>query len=149
MLSTWWGVKGAIHWEVLPTSSTVTADLYCQQLDQVPTKLGEKENKVYFSMTTRNLTLQIRHVKKYWSSDGLGCHICRILQTWLSLNTICFVLLPMTWAEKKNDEEDDFKMDLGNCFSQKSQEFYERRILSLPERWRQVIDSNRAYIIKP
>jgi hypothetical protein len=101
MLSTWWGVKGVIHWEVLPTSSTVTTDLYCQQLDQVPTKLGEKENKVYFSMTTRNLTLQIRHVKKYWSSDGLGFHICRILQTWLSLNTICFVLLPMTWAKKK------------------------------------------------
>jgi hypothetical protein len=52
-------------------------------------------------------------------------------------------------GEKKNYEEDDFKMDLGNCFSQKSQEFYERGILSLPERWRQVIDSNRAYIIKP
>jgi hypothetical protein len=65
MLSTWWGVIGIINWDVLPTSSTVTADLYCQQSDRVAAKLGEKQNKVYFSMTTPNLTLQIRHVKKY------------------------------------------------------------------------------------
>jgi histone-lysine N-methyltransferase SETMAR len=52
-------------------------------------------------------------------------------------------------GEKRNDEENDFKMDLGNSFRQKSQEFYERGVLSLPERWRQVTDSARAYIIKP
>jgi hypothetical protein len=101
MLSTWWGVIGIINWEVLPTSSSVTADVYCQQSDRVAAKLEEKQNKVYFSMATPNLTLQIRHLKKYWSSDGLCFDICCILQTWLSLTTTCFVLLPMTWAEKK------------------------------------------------
>ena len=37
-------------------------------------------------------------------------------------------------------------MDIGNLFGQKSQDFYEREILSLAERWRQVIDSSGAYI---
>ena len=33
ILSVWWGLKGIIHWELLPTGCNVTADLYCQQLD--------------------------------------------------------------------------------------------------------------------
>jgi hypothetical protein len=48
--------------------------------------------------------------------------------------------------EKKFDDENDLKMDIANFFGQKSQDFYERGILSLPERWRQVIDSSGAYI---
>jgi hypothetical protein len=50
--------------------------------------------------------------------------------------------------EKKFDDENDLKMDLVNFFGQKSQDFYEREILSLPERWRQLIDSNGAYIVE-
>ena len=48
--------------------------------------------------------------------------------------------------EKKFDDENDVKMDIVNFFDQKFQDFYERGILSLPERWRQVIDSSGAYI---
>jgi hypothetical protein len=44
------------------------------------------------------------------------------------------------------DGENDVKMDIANFFGQKSQDFYERGVLSLPERWQQVIDSNGAYI---
>ena len=38
-------------------------------------------------------------------------------------------------------------MDLLNFFDQKTQDFNESEILSLPERWQQVIDSNGAYIL--
>ena len=38
-------------------------------------------------------------------------------------------------------------MDLLNFFDQKTQDFCESGILSLPERWQQVIDSNGAYIL--
>jgi len=44
------------------------------------------------------------------------------------------------------DGENDVKMDIANFFGQKSQDFYERGVLSLPERWQQVTDSNGAYI---
>ena len=48
--------------------------------------------------------------------------------------------------ERKFDNEDALKLALETFFSQKSTAFYERGILSLPERWRQVIDSDGAYI---
>jgi hypothetical protein len=51
------------------------------------------------------------------------------------------------FGEKKFDDENDLKMDLVNFFGQKSQDFYERGILSLLERWQQVIDSDGAYIV--
>ena len=50
--------------------------------------------------------------------------------------------------EKKFDDENDLKMDLVKFFGQESQGFYERGIRSLPERWRQVIDNNGAYIVE-
>jgi histone-lysine N-methyltransferase SETMAR len=42
MVSVWWRVRGIIHWELLPTGCTITADLYCQQLDQVTANLQGK-----------------------------------------------------------------------------------------------------------
>lgn len=49
-------------------------------------------------------------------------------------------------CDKKFKDESDVKMELINFFDQKPQDFYERGILSLPERWQQVIDSSGAYI---
>jgi histone-lysine N-methyltransferase SETMAR len=42
--------------------------------------------------------------------------------------------------EKKFNDENDVKMELVSFFDQNSQDFYERGILSLPERWQQVVD---------
>ncbi len=33
MPSVWWRIREIIHWEPLPTGCTITADLYCEQLD--------------------------------------------------------------------------------------------------------------------
>ena len=41
-------VKGIIHWELLPAGCTITADLYCQQLDRVAEKLQGKLDRIYF-----------------------------------------------------------------------------------------------------
>ena len=38
-------------------------------------------------------------------------------------------------------------MDLLNFFDQKTEDFYESGILSLPERSQQITDSNGAYIL--
>jgi len=48
--------------------------------------------------------------------------------------------------EKKFNDENDIKMDIDNFFNKKSQDFCERGILSLLERWQQVRDTNGAYI---
>ena len=48
VLSIWWVVKGTVHWEIFLAGCTVTADLYCQQLDRVAAKLHGKQERIYF-----------------------------------------------------------------------------------------------------
>ena len=146
MLSVWWGVKGVIHWELLPTGYTITADLYCQQLDRVAAKLRGKQDRIYFlhdnarphvAKSTREKLLKLGWVTvphPPYSPDlaPTDYHLFRSLSNYLS--------------EKKFDEVDGVKMDLINFFGQKSQDFYERGILSLPQRWQQVIDTDGTYI---
>ena len=48
MLSVWWVVKWIIHWGILPVDCSITADLYCQQLDRVAAKLQGKRDRIYF-----------------------------------------------------------------------------------------------------
>ena len=50
--------------------------------------------------------------------------------------------------ETRSDDENDLKMELVKFFGEKCQDFYEGRILSLKERWRQVVDSNEAYLVE-
>jgi histone-lysine N-methyltransferase SETMAR len=148
MLCVWWGVKGIIYWELLPDECTVTADLYCQQLDRVAQKLKGKQDRVYFlhdnarphiAKSTREKLLKLGWVTiphPPYSPDlaPTDYHLFRSLSNHL--------------REKKFDDESSLKTDLTDFFSQKSLDFYERGIFSLPERWRQVVDSDGAYIIE-
>jgi histone-lysine N-methyltransferase SETMAR len=148
MLSVWWGVRGIIHWELLPTGCTITADLYCQPLDRVAEKLKGKKDRIYYLhdnarphmvKLTREKLLELGWVTvphPPYSPDlaPTDYYFYRSLSNYLH--------------EKKFDDENDLKMDLVNFFGQKSQDFYEGGILFLPECWRQVIDSSGAYIIE-
>ena len=42
MLSIWWNVKGVVHYELLEPGKTITADMYCQQLDRLKQALKQK-----------------------------------------------------------------------------------------------------------
>ncbi|CAF1682936.1 unnamed protein product [Adineta ricciae] len=148
MLSVCWGVEGIIHWELLPNGYTITADLYCQQLDRLAQKLKEKQDRIYFlhdnarphvAKSTRQKLLKLGWVTiphPPYSPDlaPTDYHLFRSLSNHL--------------REKKFNDENDLKMGLLNFFGQKSQDFYERGILSLPESWQQIIDSNVAYIVE-
>ena len=41
-------VNDIIHWETIPSGCTMTADLYCQHLDQIAEKLKEKQDRIYY-----------------------------------------------------------------------------------------------------
>jgi histone-lysine N-methyltransferase SETMAR len=146
MLSVWWGIKGVIYWEVLPNGYTITADLYCQQLDRVAEKLKGKQDRVYFlhdnarphvAKSTREKLLKLGWITiphPPYSPDlaPTDYHLFRSLSNDL--------------RDKKFEDESDVKTELVKFFDEKSQDFYERGITSLPERWRQVVDSNGKYI---
>ena len=146
ILSVWWGVIGIIHWEILPNGRTITTDLYCQQVERVAEKLKEKQDRIYYmddnarphvakSTCEKLLKLEwitIPHPPYSPDLAPTDYHLLRSLSHHLH--------------EKEFDDENDVKMDIGNFFGQKSQDFYKRGILSLPERWQQVVDSSGAYI---
>ena len=42
MLCVWWDSEGIVHWELLGIGMTISADVYCEQLDRVQEALKEK-----------------------------------------------------------------------------------------------------------
>ena len=51
MLCVWWGVKGVIHWELLPEKNTVTGTVYRAQISRLKEQVdivGPRGPKVYF-----------------------------------------------------------------------------------------------------
>ena len=146
MLSVWWGVRGIIHWELLPKNSTITADLYCEQLDRVAQKLKGKQDRIYFlhdnarphvAKSTRQKLLELGWITiphPAYSPDlaPTDYHLFRSLSNFL--------------REKRFDDERVLEAALVTFFNEKSLDFYERDILSLPGRWRQVIDTDGAYM---
>ena len=73
MLSVWWYVYGVIYWKLLPKNTTITADVYCRQLQKLKSKIeikGRSITKFIFTMTTLDLIFQKSQEKNYSNSDG-------------------------------------------------------------------------------
>ena len=144
MLSMWWGVQGIIHWELLPNGCTITADLQCQQLARLSQKLKGKQNRIYFLHDNARSHIanptRVKRLKLGWVTVPHPPYSIDLVPTDYHL----FRSLSSRLREEKFEDENDLKTDLANFFDQKSQDFYYGGILSLPERWRQVIDSNGA-----
>jgi len=80
------------------------------------------------------LSLQIRN--NFWSATKLAAFQNLKMRA------------PWSNPKQKFDDENDLKVDLVNFFGQQTQDFYECGILFPQECWRQVIDSNGAYIFE-
>ncbi|KAK6756147.1 hypothetical protein RB195_014499 [Necator americanus] len=46
MLSVWWGVHGMYRFELLLNNTTVTADVYCTQLQRLADKIRKEHPKL-------------------------------------------------------------------------------------------------------
>ncbi|KAK6742914.1 hypothetical protein RB195_010280 [Necator americanus] len=46
MLSVWWGVHGIYRFELLPDNTTVTAEVYCAQLQRLADKIRKEHPKL-------------------------------------------------------------------------------------------------------
>jgi [histone H3]-lysine36 N-dimethyltransferase SETMAR len=146
MLSVWWNVNGVVYWELLPANSTVNAQTYCEQLDRVAAKLHGKQDRVYFLHdNARPHIAKLTHRKLLelgWTtlvhppySPDLApsdYHLFRSLNNHL--------------MEKRFDDQTALESELASFFDSQPRAFYEKGIMSLPDRWQQVIDSNGMYI---
>lgn len=70
ILSVCWSCKTIIRWEVHPTSSPVTAEIYCKQFDRVAAVLRGKLDKVFFLQYNGNT---LRRVSRKVSTLGMAC----------------------------------------------------------------------------
>ena len=148
MLNVWCGVKGIIYWKLLPDGCTVTADLCCQQSDRIAQKLNGKQDRFYFlhdkarphvAKSTREKLLELGY-----ATIPHPPYSPSLARTDYHLFRSCSNVL----REKKFDDESNLNTDLADIFSRKSLEFYELGMFSRPERWRQVVHSDEAYIIE-
>lgn len=154
MLCIWWDWKGVVYYELLPPNQTINSDVYCRQLAKLKRALAEKRPElvnrkgVVFhhdnAKPHTSLQTQQKLVRLGWDvlphpphSPDLApsdYHLFRSLQN--ALNGMEFASLDL------------LKNYLDEFFGQKSQNFYERGIMQLPERWQKVIDQNGQYIIE-
>ncbi|KAK6761160.1 hypothetical protein RB195_022285 [Necator americanus] len=87
MLSVWWGVYGIYRFELLPDNTTVTAEVYCAQLQRLADKIHKEHPKLDKAVelglsaqpfTKTSLSPGSRVVTKYLKASGLLPYLQRL-----------------------------------------------------------------------
>lgn len=146
MLCVWWGVRGVIHWEFLPSGKTITADVYTQQLNRVASKLHGKQDRVFFLHDNARPHIAIKTKKKIAALKWTVLPHPPYSPDLAPSDYYLFRSLAHALEDKRFDDQDHLKSFIDDFFSNKSEDFYRKGILSLPERWQQVIDTDGQYI---
>lgn len=146
MLSVWWNIRGVVHWELLPPNTTITAEIYCEQLDRLALKLKKKQDKVYFLHdNARPHVAKLTNFKLLelgWTVIPHAPYSPDLAPTDYHL----FLSLSSYLRDRNFTEESEIFKSIEDFFNSKSQDFYRNGIMKLPSRWRQVVESNGAYI---
>ena len=150
MLSVWWSVRGVEYWKLLPDNTTVTAEVYCAQLDKLKVKIEmsyPSREEIYFlhdnarphtAKSTRDKLLDFG-----WELLPHPPYSPDLAPT----DYYLFRSLSNHLREKIFDDDIEIKCFLTDFFSSKLPEFYAKGIHSLPERWRAVVDNDGTYKI--
>lgn len=151
MLCIWWDWKGIVYYEVLPRGQTINAERYCVQLTKLKEEIQKKrpelvnrKNVVFHQdNATPHTALATKSKLKDFGWEVMqhppcspdlapsDYHLFRSLQNHLNNHTFYSM--------------EDIKKYLENYFAEKPKSFYETGIMSLPQRWQQVIDNNGHY----
>lgn len=135
MLSIWKGIKGVIYWELLQVGTTVTADVYCRQLNRVAQSLKGKQDREYFLHDNTQPHITMSTSKKLL--DVKRRTLCHLSYSPYLVHTNYHLSrsLASQLTEKSLVKEDDIKKALTEIFASKSPDFYRDDIISLVQRW--------------
>ncbi|KAK6765366.1 hypothetical protein RB195_025331 [Necator americanus] len=144
MLSVWWGVHGIYRFELLPDNTTVTAEVYCAQLQRLADKIRKEQPnpdnmRPHITKKTSQKILELGwevlshppYSPNLFPSDY---HLFRSLQHHLE--------------EKPYDDRDHLENDLQAFFTSNSPEFYAKGIRDLVRRWQKVADVDGDYFVE-
>lgn len=151
MVSVFWDFKGVIFFELLPSNTTVTADLYCAQLQKLRAALQKERPgrgtvrllidnaKPHTAKITRETLEKMRwqvvpHPPYSPDLAPSDYHLFRSLQNHLK--------------GKKFDDQNQLENDLKTYFTSKPEKFYLDGIMELQRKWKRVIDANGDYFLE-
>lgn len=151
MLCVWWDCQGIIYYELLPTNTTITADLYCQQLDTLHTKIAEKRPNLgsirFLHDNARPHTARVTRQKLL----DLGWEVLPHPPYSPDLapsDYHLFLSLSNAMQNQHFDDEDELNQWLQQFFDSKPEQFYREGIMKLPGRWQKVIDNDGDYFVE-
>lgn len=150
MLSVWWGMHGIAYWELLPVNMTITAKVYCDQLQKLKEKLSSyrpKIEKVCFLHDNArphvaNLTRQ-KLLSFEWEVLSHPPYSPDLAPT----DYYLFRSLSNDLRDRVFEDRDEAKTYIDDFFNSKPAEFYRKGIHSLVDRWRWVVDNDGQYYI--
>jgi [histone H3]-lysine36 N-dimethyltransferase SETMAR len=151
MVTVWWCAAGLIHHSFLNSGETITADKYCQQIDEMHRKLQHK----YPALVNRKGPILLH--------DNARPHVART--TLQKLNELGYELLghppyspdlsPTDYhffkhldqflKEKCFRNQDEAKNAFNEFVASRTSEFYSIGIKKLVSRWQKCIESNGYY----
>lgn len=151
MVSVWWSSAGIIHFDFMKPGSSITAEVYCKQLDDMMEKLKEKLPRLVNRSTPilmhdnarphtaqmtvtklQELELELLHHPPY-SPDmaPTDYHLFRNLENFL--------------IGKQFNSDDAVKLAFQEFIDSRPPGFYATGINKLPLKWQKCIDSMGAY----
>ena len=150
MLTVWWSATGLIHYSFMNAGETITAEKYCQQMDEMHQKLRQHP-----ALVKRNGPILLH--------DNARPHVAK--PTLQKLNELGYETLPHPpYSPDLSPTDYDFFQHLDNflrekCFKNlsdiknafsdfiatRTQDFYVTGINILVLRWQKCVDSDGAY----
>uniref|UniRef100_A0A8R1E5P7 Mariner Mos1 transposase n=1 Tax=Caenorhabditis japonica TaxID=281687 RepID=A0A8R1E5P7_CAEJA len=124
MLSIWWDRQGIIYCQLLPDTTTINADVYCSQIENM---INQQEN------TICELDVEVLpHPPHCPALAATDYHLLHSLQDHLH--------------GKMFDDRKHLEPYLDDFFNGQPAEFYARGIKQLPTRWQYVVDRDCEHI---
>jgi histone-lysine N-methyltransferase SETMAR len=153
LLCVWWDSKGIIYFELLRQGQTVSAEMYCQQLDRLNAALHQKRPAL---VNRRTITFQHDnarpHVAKSTREKLQDLGWATLLHPPYSPDLApsdyhLFRSLEHYIRHQNFNSIEEVKTALSDYFQSKPTEFYKKGIDDLKERWQKVIDNVGNYFV--
>lgn len=152
LLCVWWNFEGVIHFELIPNSISVDADLYCAQLDRMYQKLKLK----YPALVNRKrVVLQQDNAKPHTAKKTID----KIIK-WESFELLphpayspdlapsdyhLFRSMAHFLRGRSFNDLDEVETACQEFFRSKEKDWYQQGIQQLADRWLKTIESNGLY----
>ena len=148
LLCMWMDTEGVVYWELLPQGQTITAEVYCQQLDRLADALAEKrphrQQQIFLHDNARPHTARLTQQKLRQLGWNVLDHppyspdlaptdykAFRSLQHWLN--------------GKEFATQEEVEKSVQEWMDSKPAGFWVKGIADLPRRWEKVVEYEGDY----